>query len=368
MSQPAYRAAVIGRTGRGDYGHGLDRVWKEIPRADLVAVADDDKTGLAAAMRRLGLDRGYLDYREMLDKEKPHVVSIAPRWIDRHAEMVREVASRGVHIYIEKPLCRTLEEADAIVAACERSHVKLAIAYQTRYSPKLSIVQQLIDAGRIGRVLEFRARGKEDARGGAEDLWVLSGHLFNLIRYFAGDPSWCLARVTQNGRGITKEDVVEGNEGIGPLAGDQVQAMYGLRGGQTALFASVRRAAAPSSRFGVQVFGTGGIIEMQTGWLPAVKLLEDPSWSPGRSGARWQDVTSAGVGIVEPLPPGDLHAGNVAAVNDLLDAIEEERQPLANVYEARAVTEMIVAPFESQRLGGLVEFPLANRQNPLTLL
>lgn len=363
-----YRVAVIGRTGRGDYGHGLDVVWKSIARAELVAVADDDKTGLAAATRRLGIDRGYSDYRRMLDEVRPQIVSIAPRWIDQHAAMIAEAASRGTHIYIEKPLCRTLAEADAIVAACERSHVKLAIAYQTRYSPKLPVVKSLIDSGRIGRVLEYRARGKEDARGGGEDLWVLGGHLFNLMRYFAGDASWCLGRVARGGQPIRKTDVAEGNEGIGPLAGDQVSAMYGLADGQTGFFASRRAAGSRQSRYGLQIFGTAGVLEIQTGWLPSVKLLDDPSWSPGRSGAAWQDVSSAGVALPEPRADGGLAEGNVAAVNDLIDAIEQDRQPLANVYEARAVTEMIVAPFESQRLGALATIPLANRENPLAML
>jgi len=44
-----YRVGVIGRTGRGDYGHGLDAVWRDVPGTQVVAVADDDKLGLAAA-------------------------------------------------------------------------------------------------------------------------------------------------------------------------------------------------------------------------------------------------------------------------------------------------------------------------------
>lgn len=363
-----YRVGVMGRTGRGDYGHGLDVVWREVPRTTIVAVADDDKMGLAAKARELGVDRAYTDYRQMLDEAKPDVVSICQRWIDRHAEMVVAAAERGIHVYMEKPMCRTLAEADAMVTACESSHVKLAMATQTRYSPKLPVVKQLVDGGKIGRVLEYRGRGKEDRRGGGEDLWVLGTHIMDLVRYFGGAPEWCMASVTVDGRPIARADVAEGAEGIGLLAGDIVNAMYGMPDGASAYFGSRRNAMGPVSRFGLKILGTGGIIEIQTGHLPSVKYLDDPSWSPGRSGAAWQDVSSAGIGLPEPLSDGGLHAGNVAAVKDLLAAIEEDRQPIANVYHARAATEMIVAVFESQRTGGRVSFPLAERENPLARL
>ena len=63
---------------------------------------------------------------------------------------------------------------------------------------------------------------------------------------------------------------------------------------------------------------------------------------------------------------GGLHEGNVAAVKDLIQAIEQSRQPLANIYEARKTVEMIAAVFESHRLGRAVDIPLRNRKNPLT--
>ena len=58
-----YRVAVIGRTGRGNYGHGLDLVWKDVPRTQVVAVADDDDQGRAEAARRLNVSSAYADYR-----------------------------------------------------------------------------------------------------------------------------------------------------------------------------------------------------------------------------------------------------------------------------------------------------------------
>lgn len=363
-----YRVAVIGATGRGNYGHALDEAFLAVPETQIVAVADADRVGRADAAKRLGIDRAYADYREMLDATKPDIVAICPRWLDQHRDMCLAAAERGAHIYMEKPFCRSLVEADEIVAACERAHVKLAIAHPTRYSPLIDAIKNLIADGALGRVLEYRGRGKEDRRGGGEDLWVLGTHVMDMIRAIGGHPTWCFASVTQNGRPVTASDVVDGSEGIGPLAGDAVRAMYGMADGETASFQSYRNAAGNPSRYGLQIYGSAGIIELLEGTLPSVKYLADPSWSPGRSGAQWQNVSSAGIGKPEPLDAPEYRARHTLAIKDLLAAIEEDRQPLGGIYEARGATEMIVAAFESQRVGGPVSLPLENRENPLTML
>lgn len=363
-----YRVAVIGRTGRGNYGHAMDTAWLTVPGTEVVAVADDDKAGLAAATKRLKVDRTYADYRKMLDEGKPDIVAIGPRWIDRHHEMAVAAAERGIHVYMEKPFCRSLQEADEIVTACERTHVKLAVAHPTRYSPKLETIRRLIAEGAIGTLLEYRARGKEDRRGGGEDLWVLGTHVLDMIRALGGKPRWCFGRVSQNGRPITKKDVVDGAEGIGPLAGDAVNAMYRMPDGSTAYFGSRRQAFGRPSRYGLQIFGSAGVIELLEGPLPSVKYLGDASWSPGRSGKAWQDVSSAGIGKPEPLNAAKYQERHHLAIVDLIEAIEQDRQPLDGVYVARDVTEMILAVFESQRLGKPVTLPLENRRHPLTLL
>ncbi len=363
-----YRVAVIGRTNRGNYGHGLDTVWPAVDRAELVAVADEDEKGLKEATERLGVKAGYSDYREMLRQERPQIVSVAPRWLDCHHDMVLACAEYGASIFLEKPMCRTLAEADAMVEACERSHVKLAIAHQTRYSPKIQVIKDLIAGGRLGRVLEFCGRGKEDRRGGGEDLWVLGTHIFDLMRIFGGNALWCYARVTQDGRPVTRADVVDGAEGIGALAGDRVEAMYGMENGAGAYFSSHRNAAGRPTRFGLTIRGSKGLLETYTGSVPDVHLLEDSAWSPGRTGSKWIGVSTAGVGKPEPLEKGRAHQGNIWICEDLIQAIEEDRDPIGSVYEARGATEMIVAAFESHRQGGPVKLPLENRENPLLSL
>src|SRR3972149_878034 len=200
----------------------------------------------------------------------------------------------GCHMYMEKPMCRTLAEADEMVAACERQHVKLALAHQTRYSPRIDRVRELIAGGELGEIMELRGRGKEDRRAGGEDLMVLGSHIVDLIRYLVGDAEWCFARVLQGGKPVTKSEVRPGNEGLGPLAGDAINAMYGMKAPTTAYFSPVRQLEGSGGRFGLQIFGSKGVIDLTTGGLPPAVLLKDPTWAPRRSKKQWVEVTSAG--------------------------------------------------------------------------
>ncbi len=366
---PEYRVAVIGRTGRGNYGHGLDVVWDDVDRARVVAVADEDAKGRARAAKLLGAPKAYADYREMLEKERPQIVAVGPRWLDCHRDMVLACAELGCHVFLEKPMCRTLAEADEMIAALERKKLKLAIAHQTRYSPTVERVRELIAAGRLGDVLELRGRGKEDRRGGGEDLMVLGTHIMDLMRVFAGDPAWCFARVWANGKPVTKKEVRDGNEGIGPLAGDEIHAMYRFGGRITGHFATDRAKHGAGTRFGLSIWGTKGVLTLTTGSFPAVWFTEDPSWQPGASGARWTQVTSAGLGKPEPLDSSShSRLGNKLIALDLIRAIETDTQPKGSAYDGRAALEMILATYESHRLNAPVKLPMANRRHPLTML
>jgi predicted dehydrogenase len=364
----SYRVAVIGRTGRGNYGHGLDVVWKSVDNVEVVAVADADERGRTAAAKRLGAKNAYADYRVMLEKEKPQIVSVADRHLDQHRDMVVACARAGASVFLEKPMARTLAEADEMVKACETHHVKLAIAHQTRYSPRLKRVRELLASGRLGDLLEMRARGKEDGRGGGEDLMVLGTHLFDLMRLLAGDAGWCFARVLQMGKPVTKGQVRPGGEGMGPVAGDNINAVYGFAKGVIGTFGTHRARHGVGQRFALSLYGTRGVVQMNTGSLPAVYFLDDPSWTPGKSKAAWQEVTSAGLGKPEPLKAAGLGPGNVWIVQDLIEAIEKDRQPLGSMYDGRAALEMILAVYESHRVKGPVELPLKNREHPLDRL
>jgi predicted dehydrogenase len=363
-----FNVGIIGSTGKGDYGHGIDTVWHDVPNATVIAVADENESGRAEAARRTGAVRSHADYRQMLEREQLDVVAIAPRWIDRHHDMCIAAIERGCHVFMEKPLCSDMVEAYEKVAACEKHGTKHSIAHQTRRSPPVDVVKRELANGIIGQILEVRTRGKEDSRGGGQDLWVLGSHVLDLMRLFAGDPQSCYATVRTQGRRSTAEDIHSADEGIGPIVGDAIHATYTLPNNVFGFFGSRRAAAGNPSRFGLQIFGSEGVIEVLTGHPAACHLLADPSWSPGRSGKKWVPISSNGVGRPETLPAGAHHA-NVLAVTDLLECIvDESREPKCSVYDARWTVEMIAGVFESHRLGTPVPLPLADRKNPLALV
>jgi predicted dehydrogenase len=183
-----------------------------------------------------------------------------------------------------------------------------------------------------------------------------------------GDATTCTATVSQDGRAITRADIREGAEGIGPLAGDHIQASYAFPSGIVGYFASRRDRAGQPTRFAIQVFGSKGIIETESGYMAPAYILRDSSWSPGRSGKSWEPISSAGIGKPEPRKDGNYQGGHVAAIKDLIESIEQQRSTRCGAEDSRAIVQMIAAVFESQRLGGPVALPLTTRVNPLTLL
>ena len=375
----SYRAGIIGRTGRGNYGHSLDVAFQGLPNAKVVAVADPDEEGRAAAAQRTGALHSYADYREMLAQMDLDLVGVCPRWVDEHAEMVIACAEAGVKgIFCEKPFARSLAEADAMLDACERHNTKLAVAHR-RANPYELHAKKLIGEGLIGTVQMIRRHGKADRRAGAMDLIVLGTHLLDDIRFFAGsEVLWAHAHVTQDGREVTLADIHDGDEGVGPIAGNGLAAYYVFHNGVTAHLDSYRSDDADTRErvnwLGLEIHGSAGILSLRTAAARA-----NCTTTPTGSGCPAKE-TAPGNG--SRCLSGDLNAdgqprsatekfqlNNRLFVEELIQAIEEDRQvtSVTNGQDARAVLEMIMAIHESQRLRARVYFPLENRENPYTV-
>lgn len=365
------RVAVIGHTGRGNYGHGLDVVWQKLANAEIVGVADADKEGLRSALTRLKIENGFADYRTMLKQVQPEFVSVAPRHPDQHFEMALAAIETGVKgLYVEKPFCRTPSEADRLIAAAEQRGTKIAVAHRNRYHPVLPIIDKLIAAGEIGRLLELNGHGLGDRRGGGEDLWVLGGHVFNLFHYFGGEPVSCSALVLQNGKPVTKEDVVDGAEGLGLIAGNEIHARWLLDKGIVASYTTFANDGSNKEGYAAQLVGTKGTISIHIDRDPVAWLSRGNPFNPASRDTPRVPITSAGLGKEETQPEliASVH-NHVLAVSDLVNAVDEDRAPLCDARQGAVTVEMTCGVFESHRRGGAhVPYPLVERDNPLSKL
>jgi len=160
------------------------------------------------------------------------LVSVGPRWIDCHAEMVVACAEAGLKENLcEKPLASTLAEADAMIDARDSNGVRMATAHRRAIGYEQH-AKKLVDADEIGEIQVMRGHGKDNARAGAMDLMVLGIHILDSMRYFAGsDVAWAHGHVTQDGREETLEDIFEGDEKVGLLAGSSASGQYVFKNG-----------------------------------------------------------------------------------------------------------------------------------------
>lgn len=361
-----YRAGVIGRTGQGNYGHGLDRVWSTVENVEVVAVADPDPEGREAARRRSAARRDYADFREMLEKEHLDLVSVAPRWPDCHAEMVIAAIEAGARgIFCEKPFATTLAEADKMLAVADQSGAKITVGLQHRAMKVVQELRRIVQSGEIGVIREVHGRPTIGPRGGSFLLTVLGTHVLDLMRYVAGDPVWAFGRITtREGREIGVDDAREADEGYGLLAGDAVGALFGFANGVTGFCDSYYASSVPDGSLTVEVWGTEGIVAMR-------------STETGRGLFRWkasdggfaQDLRRIPVSGWDDVGDGgrrglDLGVLNDELARDLIAAIEGDRQPIASGLDGRWAMEMIFGVHESQLTGCRVMLPCEQRQNP----
>lgn len=351
-----YRAGAIGHTGRGNYGHGLHVAYKDIENVVFVAVADPDPVGREKARVETGAAHGYADYREMLEQEDLDLVSICPRWTDARLKMLMDGIEAGCHIYCEKPMVPCLEHGDRVIQAADRAGLKIAVAHQGVYLPRIQGIQRLIYEGRIGEVHAIYAHGKQDARGGGEDMIVLATHLFNMMRYFVGDVAWMSAHVTVEGREVTRSDAHEGTEPLGLVAGDCIHSYFAFHSGASGFFDSRIHRGGEARWYGMEIVGSEGMLSLRGGAGEDLVLYPYALWAPSDRSQGWQPLD---------LPRTPLSAGNRLAILDLIDAIEHDREPLSSARDAVAALEMILGAYASQLTGARIPFPMEHRRHPL---
>ncbi len=164
-----------------------------IPGVEVMGIADDDTDRGQAFGAAHGLPV-FPSYRSLFDAQPDGVIVTAEN--SRHRELVEMAAAAGVHVLCEKPLAVTVEDARAMIAACERAGVVLMTAFPMRFSPVMAEVKALLDRDGLGRVYAVNSWNNGRLPAGLRPWFVdkaLAGggagmdhivHVADLLRWF----------------------------------------------------------------------------------------------------------------------------------------------------------------------------------------
>ncbi len=331
------------------------RCIASIPNARLCAVVDTAREKAAGLAAEFG-GEAYTDLEAALARPDVDIVCVcAPSGL--HAEIGVRAASAGKHVICEKPIDVSLDAADRLIAACRRHGVKLQVISQHRFDPGIRRVREALDAGRFGRLLMGDAiikwyrtqqyydsgdwRGTRALDGGGA-LMNQGVHYVDLLQWMMGPVERVVAKTATAAHDIEVEDVALAlvtfkNGALGVLQGS------------TAVY--------PGLPERLEITGTGGTAIVAAGEV-RVWEFKDEKGEAGAYGGKVEGGLPAEPAAAAADPQALRIAGHRAQFVDLLEAIEQDRDPAIPGEEARKALELILAVYESARAGKEVTLPL----------
>ncbi len=204
----------VGVIGAGTMGSFHAQLLQQIPEVQLVGVTAAPPSEADALAARLGIRRYDTVDQLLADPTLAAVVIATPT--PTHGDLVVRAARQGKHIFCEKPLARTLAEAERALEACRQAGVRLMVGHVVRFFPEYARIKQLIEEGAIGkpavlrfsRVAPFPRLGTASwyadpaASGGV--ILDLMLHDIDTLRWYCGDIVRVHAR-SLSGRAVNRD-------------------------------------------------------------------------------------------------------------------------------------------------------------------
>lgn len=309
----------------------------------LVAVADIIDSRAQRFAKEYGTD-SYTDYRHVLDRHDVDVVNVCvPSGL--HAQIAIDAMDAHKHVIVEKPIALSLNDADRMMAKAQSVGVKLCVVLQNRYNPPMQDLRKLVDSGRLGKLLLGNAtvrwyRPQEYYEDGWHGTWTMDGgalmnqsiHHIDALQWLMGQPESVFAYTATMAHRMEAEDigvaVIRFKGGaLGSVEGSTVTFPENLEG-SVALF---------GERGSVKVGGTA--LNRKVLWKVDGELEHE------------KELLTR-----EQLDPPSVYGfSHTAVIADMVAAIKNDRQPKTNGLEGRKSLALVLAIYESVRLGRPVD-------------
>ncbi len=291
----------------------------------------------------------YTDYKELLEKEMPDLVSIATE-SGNHAEIALYCIDKGVHVIIEKPMAMSIDDANKIIELSEKKNVKVSACHQNRFNIAVQELRRAIESGRFGKI----------SHGSIHVRW-------NRNHGYYDQASW-RGTWAEDG-GALMNQCIHGIDLLRWMMGDEVEEVYGATRQQFHDYLEAEDVGMAVVKFKNGAIGT---IEGTTNVYP--KNLEETLYIFGENGTVkiggtstnnidvWdfadeteEDIKNKGL---EEATSNVYGNGHTSLFADVMDAIENDRKPYVDAVAGRNALEMILSIYKSQKTGQPVKLPL----------
>lgn len=292
----------------------------------------------------------YLDYHELLEKEKPDLVAIATE-SGKHARIAIDCINAGCNCIIEKPIALSLKDADDIIFAAKKMHVKVCANHQNRFNKSIQKIRDAVEKDRFGKMFYGTAhirwcrdysyysrapwRGTWEQDGGA--LMNQCIHNIDLLRWMMGDDVTEVVGMTDrlNHPYIDAEDlgialvkfrngsygIIEGTTDIYPKNLEETLYLFGEKG---------------------TIKAGGQSVNVIEEWRFA-DMLDDP------------DEVKA---QFHENPPNVYGYGHIPLYANVIEAIENDHEPYVNAEAGRRALELVLGIYKSAATGEIIKFPM----------
>jgi len=330
--------------GAGAVSPNHARAIEEMADAQLVVVCDKNEKAAAKLVREQNLSAQVeTDYEKAAARDDVDVVDVCvPPFL--HLEVGSAAARAGKHVVVEKPTDISLERGEQLVAACRQAGVKMAGIFQSRYKKSHALLKRCVDEGRLGKLVlgdayvkwqrtkEYYASG--DWRGtlrfeGGGAIINQTIHNIDTLQWIMGPVDDLFARATTRVHDIEVEDlcVVSLRYRNGAL---------GVIEGATCIV--------PGQPDRLAIHGETGTVILESG---QVKHWDVQGMDPKEVEREVLDLK--GSGAVDPM--AFPHAWHQRQLQDMVDAIREDREPLVNGEEQLKSLRIVDAIYRSARAG-----------------
>ena len=325
-----------------------------IPGASMVAVCDPMRARADAIAAKFGVPAHY-DIDDFLARKDIDAVAVlTPSGM--HPEHVIAAAKAGKHVVVEKPMALRLQDADAMIRACDEAGVKLFIVKQNRFNVPVVKAREALEAGRFGRLIlgTVRVRWCRDQAYYDQDAWrgtwaydggVLTNqasHHVDMLEWFFGDVVSVHARATTALAKIETEDTAV--------------ATLKFRNGALGIIEATTAARPTDLEGSLSILGEKGTVE-----IAGFAVNQIRHW-------RFVGELPSDKDVVEKFsvnPPNVYGFGHQAYYQHVIECLTNQRAALVDGLEGRKSLELISALYESIETGEEVALPFTPRRSRL---